>query len=134
MLSVHLLIGVGEALITIAALSFIATTAPDLLGEESATHHSLLRRATAGAGVTVAVIALATLFASTDPDGLNSVAQALGFSNFEAGTSFNLFAGYAIPGLDGTASTVAAALIGAAAIAGLLFGLSRLAASRSVKR
>jgi cobalt/nickel transport system permease protein len=134
MLSVHLLIGVGEALITIAALTFIATTAPDLLGEESATKHSLLRRAAAGAGVTITVIALATLFASTDPDGLNSVAQALGFSHFEAGTSFNLFAGYSIPGLDGTASTVVAALIGAAAIAGLLFGLSRLAASRSDKR
>jgi cobalt/nickel transport system permease protein len=134
MLSVHLLIGVGEALITIAALTFIATTAPDLLGEESATKHSLLRRAAAGAGVTIVVIALATLFASTNPDGLNSVAQALGFSQGASSPVLNLFAGYSIPGLDGTASTVIAALIGATAIAGLLFGLSRLAASRTSKR
>jgi cobalt/nickel transport system permease protein len=131
MLGVHVLIGVGEALITIAALTFIATTAPDLLGTESATHTSPLRRVVAGAGATVVVVALAALFASTDPDGLNSVAQALGFSAAEAGAPFELFAGYGIPGLDGTASTIVAALIGAAVIVGLLLGLSRLAASRA---
>ena len=131
MLGVHVLIGVGEALITVAALTFIATTAPDLLSAEPVAHPSLVRRVGAGAGATVVVIALATLFASTDPDGLNSVAQALGFSHVEAGAPFNLFAGYAIPGLDGTASTIVAALIGAALIVGLLLGLSRLAASRT---
>lgn len=134
MLSVHALIGVGEALITVAALTFIASTAPDLLGEEPVTPPSLPRRIVAGSGATVVVIALASLFASTDPDGLNSVAQALGFSHVGAGAPFKLFAGYAIPGLNGTASTIIAALIGAVAIAGLLFGLSRLAASRTSKR
>jgi cobalt/nickel transport system permease protein len=134
MLSVHALIGVGEALITIAALSFIATTAPDLLGEDAQTQTSLVRRVGAGAGATVAVVALAALFASTDPDGLNSVATALGFSHVEVGAPFELFAGYGIPGLNGTASTIVAALIGAAVIVGLLLGLSRLAASRTGKR
>ncbi len=134
MLGVHVFIGVGEALITVAALTFIATTAPDLLSAEPTVRTSLARRVGAGAIATVVVSTLATLFASADPDGLNYVAQALGFSHVEAGAPFNLFAGYSIPGLDGTASTVIAALIGAAAIAGLLFGLSRLAASRSDKR
>ncbi|MCK7480859.1 MAG: energy-coupling factor ABC transporter permease [Candidatus Moduliflexus flocculans] len=36
MLGVHALIGIGEALITVAALSFIFRTRPDLLGEGSA--------------------------------------------------------------------------------------------------
>jgi cobalt/nickel transport system permease protein len=36
MLGVHALIGVGEALITVAALGFILRTRPDLLGEGSA--------------------------------------------------------------------------------------------------
>ena len=134
MLGVHALIGVGEALITVAALTFIATTAPDLLGTEQAARTSPLRRIVAGVSATVAVIALAALFASSDPDGLNSVAAALGFSHVEAGAPFNLFAGYTIPGLDGTASTIVAALIGAAVIAGLLLGLSRLAKSRSVSK
>src|SRR5512138_2457532 len=35
MLTVHALIGVGEALITVAALTFIFQTRPDLLGENS---------------------------------------------------------------------------------------------------
>ena len=134
MLGVHALIGVGEALITVAALTFIATTAPDLLGTEQAARTSPLRRIVAGVSATVAVIALAALFASSDPDGLNSVAAALGFSHVEAGAPFNLFAGYTIPGLDGTASTIVAALIGAAVIAGLLLGLSKLAKSRSVSK
>jgi len=131
MLGVHVFIGVGEALITIAALTFIATTAPDLLSAEPTVRTSLARRVGAGAIATVVVITLATLFASADPDGLNFVAQALGFSHVEAGAPFNLFAGYAIPGLDGTASTIVAALIGAALIVGLILLLSRLAASRT---
>jgi len=131
MLGVHVFIGVGEALITVAALTFIATTAPDLLSAEPTVRTSLARRVGAGAIATVVVITLATLFASADPDGLNYVAQALGFSHVEAGAPFNLFAGYAIPGLDGTASTIVAALIGAALIVGLILLLSRLAASRT---
>ena len=131
MLGVHVFIGVGEALITVAALTFIATTAPDLLSTDPVTNTSLARRVGAGVSATVIVIGLATLFASTKPDGLNSVAQALGFSHVEAGAPFNLFAGYAIPGLDGTASTIVAALIGAALIVGLILLLSRLAASRT---
>jgi cobalt/nickel transport system permease protein len=131
MLGVHVFIGVGEALITIAALTFIATTAPDLLNAEPTVRTSLARRVGAGAIATVVVITLATLFASADPDGLNYVAQALGFSHVEAGAPFNLFAGYAIPGLDGTASSIVAALIGAALIVGLILLLSRLAASRT---
>jgi cobalt/nickel transport system permease protein len=131
MLGVHVFIGVGEALITVAALTFIATTAPDLLSTEPVTNTSLARRAGAGVSATVIVIGLATLFASTKPDGLISVAQALGFSHVEAGAPFNLFAGYTVPGLDGTASTIVAALIGAALIVGLILLLSRLAASRT---
>lgn len=134
MLGVHALIGIGEALITMAALTFLATTAPDLLGAEQAASTSPLRRFLSGASAVVAVIALAALFASSDPDGLNSVATALGFSHVQAGAPFNLFAGYAIPGLDGTASTIVAALIGAALIAGLLLGLSRLARSRTADK
>jgi len=134
MLGVHALIGVGEALITIAALTFIATTAPDLLGERSAAQHSLLRRAVAGFGAAFIVVGFATLFTSTNPDGLNFVAQSLGFSGLEAGAPFKLFAGYAIPGLDETASFALSGFVGVIFIAGLLLGLSRLAASRTSKK
>lgn len=131
MLGVHVFIGIGEALITVASLTFIATTAPDLLRPEPALRTSPARRIGAGAVATLVVITLATLFASADPDGLNYVAQTLGFSHVEASAPFNLFAGYSIPGIDGTASTIVAALIGAALIVGLILLLSRLAASRT---
>lgn len=134
MLGVHALIGIGEALITVAALTFIATTAPDILGAETDHQPSPLRRLVSGTSVVVVVIALAALFASTEPDGLNAVAAALGFSTKEAEAPFNLFAGYAIPGLDGASSTIVAALIGACMIAGLLLGLTRLAKSRTLQK
>ena len=134
MLGVHALIGIGEALITVAALTFIATTAPDILGAETDHQPSPLRRLVSGTSVVVVVIALAALFASTEPDGLNAVAAALGFSTKEAEAPLNLFSGYAIPGLDGASSTIVAALIGASVIAGLLLGLTRLAKSRTLQK
>src|SRR5215208_1907048 len=94
MLGVHALIGLGEALITVAALTFIFRTRPDLLGETSSSARGGRGWVVAGVLVAVAVVILSPL-ASTDPDGLNRVAMDLGFiASAQAGTG--PLAGYTI--------------------------------------
>ena len=69
MLTVHALIGFGEALITVAALTFILRTRPDLLNESSASAQGSRGWVVAGVLIALAVVLLSPL-ASTDPDRL----------------------------------------------------------------
>lgn len=77
MVSVHLLIGVGEALITAVCLSAIRTARPDLIAPAP----DRISRPTLAVlvGIVVAVAGGLSLLASQHPDGLESVATALGF-------------------------------------------------------
>ena len=112
MLGVHTLIGIGEALITVAALSFILRTRPDLLGDESASGRGSRGWVVAGILITLAVLLLSPL-ASADPDGLNRVAMDLGFIHTEQARSGPL-AGYTIPFLaNSSVAKIAAGAIGA---------------------
>jgi cobalt/nickel transport system permease protein len=122
MLGVHALIGIGEALVTVAALSFITRTRPDLL--EATTGPAGQPRggrgwAVAGLAVALAVVLLAPL-ASADPDGLERVAMDLGFIERGAGAPYQILPDYAIPALGETAlSTILAGALGALVVAGL---------------
>ena len=132
MLGVHALIGIGEALITVAALTFIAQTAPDILAGVSAPRKaSPVRRLATGVAIAGVVATLASFFASADPDGLEAVAEELGFLDAGLSAPFELFPDYTIPGLDGTASTVVAGLLGVIVVIGVLLALGRLARSRA---
>lgn len=111
MLSVHALIGLGEALITVAALGFILRTRPDLLGETSASGQGSRGWVIAGVIISLIVILLSPL-ASVNPDGLNRVAMDLGFIN-SARSGSGPLAGYAVPFLgSASASKIAAGAIG----------------------
>ncbi len=111
MLGVHALIGLGEALITVAALSFIFRTRPDLLGEGSDSAKGSKGWVVAGVLITLVVVLLSPL-ASTDPDGLNRVAMNFGFIQ-SAQSSAGPLAGYKIPFLtDLSVSKIAAGTIG----------------------
>lgn len=132
MLGVHALIGIGEALITVAALTFIAQTAPDILvGVSAPRKASPVRRLAIGVVIAGGVATLASLFASADPDGLEAVAEQLGFLDAGLSAPFELFPDYTIPGLDGAASTVVAGLLGMIVVIGVLMALGRLARSRT---
>lgn len=111
MLGVHALIGLGEALITVAALAFILRTRPDLLGEGSASAQGSRGWILAGILIALGVILLSPL-ASVNPDGLNRVAMDMGFiTNAHSGAG--PFAGYTIQFLGKTAvSRIAAGAIG----------------------
>jgi cobalt/nickel transport system permease protein len=119
MLTVHALIGLGEALITVAALTFILQTRPDLIGENSASAKGSRGWVLAGALISLAVVLLSPL-ASTNPDGLNRVAGDLGFIH-TASAHAGPLAGYAVPFLRSVSfSKIAAGGIGVAVVGAVI--------------
>ncbi len=115
MLTVHALIGLGEALITVAALTFIWQTRPDLLDDNSASAKGGRGWVVAG-GLIVLIVLLLSPLASADPDGLNRVAIDLGFIR-TAQTRVGPLAGYTVPFLQSvTASRIVAGALGLAVV------------------
>jgi cobalt/nickel transport system permease protein len=119
MLSVHALIGIGEALITVAALSFIFRTRPDLLGEGSASAEGGRGWIIAGVIVSLLVVLLSPL-ASADPDGLERVAIDMGFIEAARSAPYEIIPDYTLPFLGETPlSTILAGAIGALIVLGI---------------
>ena len=112
MLTVHALIGLGEALITVAALGFILQTRPDLLGKNSESAKGSRGWVVAGALIALAVVLLSPI-ASADPDGLERVAGDLGFLGKGASAQFQVLPDYTLSFLGNTPlSTIFAGMIG----------------------
>jgi cobalt/nickel transport system permease protein len=125
MLGVHALIGVGEALITVAALSFILRTRPDLLGEGSESAKGSRNWIYVGGIVSVLVILLSP-FASADPDGLERVAEDLGFIGTGLNAPYSIIPDYTIPILGETAlSTIVAGVVGITVVAVIMVLIGR---------
>lgn len=124
MSGVHILIGVGEGIITGGVLTYLATARPDLLpGEEAEIKGWLIPI------VSICLIAgILSLFASAWPDGLEKVAENLGFLKLAENVRVNIptpFADYSIEGL-GPVGTSITGLLGSAASFGVAFGLAKL--------
>ena len=112
MLGVHALIGIGESLITVAALTFIFQTRPDLLGDSSASVQSGRGWVVVGVLISLAVVLLSPL-ASAAPDGLERVAEDMGFLNIGQSAPYEILPDYTVPFLGATPlSTILAGVIG----------------------
>jgi cobalt/nickel transport system permease protein len=83
-----------------------------------------------GLAIAGAIAILAANFASGDPDGLDSVAIEKGFETTAQEPGFRILPDYTIPGLDGTASTVVAGIVGVAIVFLVVFVVGRLLARR----
>jgi len=120
MLGVHVLIGIGEAIITVAALSLIEQTRPDLLNEKATSSKG--GRGWIYAGIVVSLLAvLLSPLASADPDGLERVAEDVGFLSFGQSASYKILPDYTVPFLGETAlSTVVAGGVGVLVLLGLM--------------
>jgi len=84
MVSFHALIGIGEALISVAVINFIWQQRPDLFERPTTAAGPVARLGgalTAGLVVALAVGAFAAPFASSLPDGLEAVAERTGFDD-----------------------------------------------------
>ncbi|MCT7949484.1 PDGLE domain-containing protein [Ancylothrix sp. C2] len=124
MSGVHILIGIGEGIITGGVLTYLATARPDLLpGEQSEIKGWLIPI------VSICLIAgVLSLFASAWPDGLEKVAENLGFLELAENVRVSIptpFADYSIEGW-GPVGTSITGLVGSAASFGVAFGLAKL--------
>jgi cobalt/nickel transport system permease protein len=125
MLGIHALIGIGEALITVAAFSFVSQVRPDILSGREDTRHSGKGWMIAGGLISALVVLLAPL-ASAFPDGLERVAEDLGFLQAAQESPYALFSDYLIPALgDSALSTVLAGLLGVCAVGGAVYLIGR---------
>ena len=131
MLGVHSLIAVGEALITVAALTFIFQTRPDLLDEKSVVAQSGRGWIVAGVVISLIVVLLSP-FASANPDGLERVATDLGFINAGQSSPFQIISDYTIPFLGETPlSTILAGAAGVIVVLGLAYAMGRSVQKKS---
>jgi cobalt/nickel transport system permease protein len=132
MAGVHALIGIGEALITVGALLFIGATRPDLLSAGRAAPGA---RSANWVGVGLALALALTLLsplASPDPDGLNRVAEDLGFSNAAQDAPYEILPGYSVPFIqDETLTKILAVAIGTLVVFGIAFVVGRLNTRKS---
>ena len=130
MLFVHALIGIGEALITVAALGFILRTRPDLMGEKSASAQGGRGWIFVGILISLAVVLVSPL-ASANPDGLERVAIDLGFLNTAQPSPFEILPDYTLPFLGETPlSTIAAGAVGMVAVLAIAFMLGKAMQNR----
>lgn len=141
MASVHMLIGFGEALITMLVVAAIARTRPELLREAEGANGAGGGAAGLGKALGYGLVVSAGLalfvapFASPWPDGLERVASRLGFEHRAApapALSAPL-AGYHVPGFGSpSAATAVAALAGILAAFLVSFAVARSLAKPSV--
>ncbi|PMB23224.1 energy-coupling factor ABC transporter permease [Fischerella thermalis] len=124
MTGVHILIGIGEGLITGGVLAYLATVRPDLLPGE--------QRQLQGWVVPVVIIllisGLLSLVASAWPDGLERVAENLGFINLAEQVRVAVptpFADYSIEGF-GPIGTSIAGIIGSIVCFAVAFGIAQV--------
>ncbi|MEH1946862.1 MAG: energy-coupling factor ABC transporter permease [Nostoc sp.] len=124
MTGVHILIGIGEGMITGGVLTYLARARPDLLPGEQQEF-----RGWSVPIVTIFLIAgVLSLFASAWPDGLEKVAQNKGFINLASQVRIIVptpLANYGIEGL-GPIGTSIAGLVGAAICFAVAFGIAKV--------
>jgi cobalt/nickel transport system permease protein len=125
MLGVHALIGIGEAIITVAALGFIQQARPDLLSGTATTERG--GRGWIYAGMALALLAaVLSPLASAYPDGLERVAKDTGFLQRAQSAPFHILPDYTIPFLGPTPlSTIMAGAVGVLVVFGLMILLAR---------
>ena len=125
MLGVHALIGIGEALITVAALAYLEQTRPDLLGIEKSKQAGGKGWIAAGILVSILAVVLSPL-ASGNPDGLEKVAGDLGFLDQGLAAPFRILPDYTFPALgDAPLSTILAGLVGIVVLVGIIILIGR---------
>jgi cobalt/nickel transport system permease protein len=124
MAAVHALIGIGEGLITVGALTFLAATRRDLLQGNAA---STSNRAIVIGGLVVAtLLALVSPLASGDPDGLERVAEDIGFLDRAQDAPYQIVPDYVLPGVPNEAlATILAGVLGLLIVFGVTYLVGR---------
>ena len=131
MLSVHVLIGIGEALVTMTALAFIMQVRPDLLDAKDGRVRGGRGWVVAGLMIALIVVVISPI-ASTNPDGLERVAINMGFQSMAAAPAYHLLPDYTLSFFgETTLSGVLAGLVGVLVVAVVAVLVARLVRRRA---
>lgn len=136
MVGVHLLIGIGEAVISALVIAAVLRTRPDMVFGARDLDRSQLADTTrirvrtffvAGLIITMFLAGIVSQFSAEEPDGLVSVANQVGIDLGEP-TASPVFADYAVEGITNesvslTVAGVAGVIITLAVATGLLHGM-----------
>jgi cobalt/nickel transport system permease protein len=123
---IHMLIGLGEGLITIGALAFLYASRRDLFhAGEAAPKGS---KAIWVGGLTIAAfLAVLSPLASSHPDGLEWVAEEKGFLEAARAPLYHIIPDYVLPGIsNGILATIAAGILGVLLVFGVALGVAIL--------
>ncbi len=120
---VHVLIGIGEGLITVGALAFIYVARRDLLGIGEGKPAG---KAVWVAGLVIALaLAIMSPLASAHPDGLEWVAEQAGFLHQAASAPYSIIPDYVMPGVSNEAlATIIAGIVGVVIVAAVVGALA----------
>jgi len=135
MAGVHAFIGIGEGLITMAAVGLLLATRPDVVqggavapGQRSASYVLV------GLGIAL-LVALFSPLASSSPDGLEFVAEQQGFLGLALSSPYEVLPDYSIPFVSNPAlTTILAVAIGALIVFGGAVLIGWLATRREAAR
>lgn len=124
MLGIHALIGIGEALITVAAIGFVRQARPDLVQHSG----SARRPGLIAVGLVLALIVVVfSPLASSHPDGLERVAEDHDFLDAAEGPIYEILPDYTIPVIDNEAmTTILAGALGVLIVSGVGYAVTRV--------
>lgn len=126
MAGIHVLIGIGEALITVGALIFLYSARRDLLHMDRSSPKGGTALWIGGLAIAVFLVVLSPL-ASAHPDGLESVAQKYGFVSAARTPFFNILPDYILPGISNEGlATILAGILGVLLVFGVALGVAAL--------
>lgn len=126
MAGIHMLIGLGEAGITVGALAFLYTARRDLLRLGGAAPKGSAAVWVGGAAIS-AVLAILSPLASANPDGLEWVARQQGFLGAARDPFYEFVPDYIFPGIANEAlATILAAVVGVLLVFGTALGAAHV--------
>jgi cobalt/nickel transport system permease protein len=130
---IHILIGIGEALITVGALAFLHAARGDLVTGSTGSQGS--RLVWIIGMVFAALLTLFSPFASTHPDGLEWVAEQKGFLETARAPLYKVIPDYIVPGISNTAlATILAGLVGTLLVFGVVLLIGYLRKQQAAAR
>ncbi|MAT15824.1 MAG: cobalt ABC transporter permease [Planctomyces sp.] len=118
MLSLHAVIGIGEAFITLFVLKAVSQQRPDLLALPAAAPTAIPSRrfALTTLGCALAVTFLLAPWASASPDGLEAAVEQQGLAERQSISLFGLLSDYEIPWVSAHWEALSVGLAGAAGV------------------
>ena len=131
---IHALIGIGEGLITLGAVSLVMSSKPQLLEKKAQEKVGSSFVWISGLVLTLVLLIISPL-ASSKPDGLEWVAERLGFLIMAQDASYHIIPDYVLPGIQNEAlATIMAGAVGVVIVIALVLLLTRRKTSQPAKQ